>query len=73
MQKISESRLVLTQDGEVWESRFEGERELVEGVRPVMDISEGLVWLRESSRESEESWLDGPRGFGEVEIGDASE
>ena len=32
VRRMLESRLVLTQDGEVWESRFEGERGLVKGV-----------------------------------------
>ena len=46
---------------------------MVEGVWPVIDIFEGLVWLRELSRESEESWSDGPEGIGEIEVGDIGE
>ena len=40
MRRMLESRLVLMNAGEVCESRFEGERGLVEGVWPGIDTSE---------------------------------
>ena len=40
VRRTSESHLVLTTEGEVCESRFEGESGLDEGICPVMGISE---------------------------------
>ena len=68
VRRTSESCRVLIRDGDVWKSRFEGEIGLFEGVWPVMEISEELVWLWELSRVSEEVGSNEPGGIGKIEV-----
>ena len=71
--RMSKRHQVLVRDGDVEESRFEGERRLVEGVCPKRESSEGFLGLGEFSREGAGAWLDGSRGIGETEVSDTGE
>ena len=75
--RISESRLVLTSEGEMCESRFEGESGLVEGIWLVTGILDWSALSMESFEESRKSWLDESWNFGEwdhscIEVVDTS-